>query len=254
MGTTVGNRVVGADVLTVRYVDSVGGLGAWSAARARPGSSRGQCADHVTLVPACRRAAAQQLRQRRSGACWPIAPTRRFLPPTTWRVATSRPMPNNLGTPGAAAAVVGAAAVRPQQRLQDGDLLPRSGRQRQGNGHTTGALIRRVNGVRSSELVRGSSGWTSATACRMPMAIRASSPPTRSMPSPVRLPAGPPNPLSAADPGCMWRAVSSIEVDILMDGQIPLYTLTPERTCSIRMPRIATTAHARAGCACAQAL
>ncbi|MEO7065890.1 MAG: PilW family protein [Rhodanobacter sp.] len=40
-------------------------------------------------------------------------------------------------------------------------------------------------------------------------------------------PAAPSALSTSADPGCLWRAVKSIEVDILMDGQIPLYTLAP---------------------------
>jgi type IV pilus assembly protein PilW len=28
--------------------------------------------------------------------------------------------------------------------------------------------------------------------------------------------------------GCLWRSVSLIEIDLLMDGQQPLYSLTPD--------------------------
>jgi len=41
----------------------------------------------------------------------------------------------------------------------------------------------------------------------------------------VTCPPSAPNPLGT-DPGCLWRAVKSIEVSILVDGQQPLYTLT----------------------------
>ncbi len=37
-----------------------------------------------------------------------------------------------------------------------------------------------------------------------------------------------PAPLDPADRGCLWRAVKSIEVDLLMNGQVPLYTLTAD--------------------------
>lgn len=95
-----------------------------------------------------------------------------------------------------------------------------------GNGQTTGALIRRVNGE-NQELVRGverldflygvqdADGKTRYLTADKVDAITGSD-----------CPPGPPNPISATDPGCMWRAVSSIEIDILMDGQVPLYTLT----------------------------
>ena len=36
--------------------------------------------------------------------------------------------------------------------------------------------------------------------------------------------------------GCLWRAVQTIEVHILMDGQTPLYTLTPNEMKYIYTP------------------
>lgn len=38
------------------------------------------------------------------------------------------------------------------------------------------------------------------------------------------------------DSGCLWRAVQSIQVNILMDGQTPLYTLTPDEMNYIYTP------------------
>ncbi|MGF6709879.1 type IV pilus assembly protein PilW [Luteibacter sp. W1I16] len=44
----------------------------------------------------------------------------------------------------------------------------------------------------------------------------------------IPCPAGPPD-ATSADQGCLWRALKTVEVNILMDGQQPLYTLqTPE--------------------------
>jgi type IV pilus assembly protein PilW len=91
------------------------------------------------------------------------------------------------------------------------------------NGHKTGALMRRVNGV-SGEVVRGierldflygvmdASGNTSyRTAADIDSATTCAS-------STVTVTGG--------DPGCLWRSVQNIEVHILMDGQVPLYSLT----------------------------
>lgn len=91
------------------------------------------------------------------------------------------------------------------------------------NGHKTGALMKRVNGV-SAEVVRGverldflygvmdSAGNTSyRTAAKMDSATTCAS-------STVTV--------SGSDPGCLWRSVQDIEVHILMDGQVPLYSLT----------------------------
>ena len=36
--------------------------------------------------------------------------------------------------------------------------------------------------------------------------------------------------------GCLWRAVQTIQVHILMDGQTPLYTLTPNEMNFIYSP------------------
>jgi type IV pilus assembly protein PilW len=91
------------------------------------------------------------------------------------------------------------------------------------NGHKTGALMRRVNGV-SGEVVRGverldflygvmdAAGNTSyRSAADIDSATTCAS-------STVTV--------TGTDPGCLWRSVKNIEVHILMDGQIPLYSLT----------------------------
>lgn len=95
----------------------------------------------------------------------------------------------------------------------------------------TGALVRRVNGGNTSYggsediLVEGverlnfkygvedANGMTSfLTAAQVDSGA-------------VACPPAAPNTLSS-DPGCLWRAVKSIEISILVDGQQPLYTLT----------------------------
>lgn len=91
------------------------------------------------------------------------------------------------------------------------------------NGHKTGALMKRVNGV-SAEVVRGverldflygvmdNAGNTSyRTAAKIDSATTCAS-------STVTVAGG--------DPGCLWRSVQDIEVHILMDGQTPLFSLT----------------------------
>lgn len=40
----------------------------------------------------------------------------------------------------------------------------------------------------------------------------------------ITCPAGPPD-STATDQGCLWRALKTVEVNVLMDGQAPLYTL-----------------------------
>ena len=110
-----------------------------------------------------------------------------------------------------------------------------------GNGHTTGQLVRRVNGT-NQPLVTGverldflygvinADGKTEfLTADQVDSAMDASG---TSIPCPpdVATPGGMPT------TGCLWRAVQTIEVHILMDGQTPLYTLTPNETAYIYTP------------------
>jgi type IV pilus assembly protein PilW len=123
-----------------------------------------------------------------------------------------------------------------------------------GNGHTTGQLVRRVNGT-NQPLVTGverldfrygiidADGKTEfLTADQVDAATDASG---ASIPCPpdVATPGGMPA------TGCLWRAVQTIEVHILMDGQTPLYTLTPNEMAYIYTPDsasatpIAPTAH-----------
>lgn len=95
----------------------------------------------------------------------------------------------------------------------------------------TGALVRRVNGGvdnpggSEDEIARGierldfkygvedGNGMTSFLTAAQVDSGAVSCPPSA------------PDPLGS-DPGCLWRAVKSIEVSILVDGQQPLYTLT----------------------------
>ena len=102
-----------------------------------------------------------------------------------------------------------------------------------GNGQKTGALVRRVNGV-SEEIVRGverlnflygvednngNTRYLSAADVDSRVSGAFNCPPS----VPKIDSSGPDtNPV-----GCMWRAVKSIDVRILMDGQVPLYTLAP---------------------------
>jgi type IV pilus assembly protein PilW len=110
-----------------------------------------------------------------------------------------------------------------------------------GNGATTGGLFRRVNGGDKNhngvdeELVRGverldfrygvidNLGNTRfLTADQVDNAKDSSG-------TAIACPPGETSPAAAgAIKGCLWRAVQSIEVDLLMDGQIPLYTLTAD--------------------------
>ena len=105
-----------------------------------------------------------------------------------------------------------------------------------GMGHTTGALIRRINGGNtalhggsSEEIARGverldfkygvqlaDGALRYYSAEQVDNSTRADCP---SVPTPIQ---------GSDDHGCLWRSVSLIEIDLLIDGQQPLYSLTPD--------------------------
>jgi len=110
-----------------------------------------------------------------------------------------------------------------------------------GNGHTTGELVRRLNGV-DQPMVRGIErldfryGIINADGNTQYLtADQVDSTPASDCPPGVSIPGGMPA------TGCLWRAIQTIEVNILMDGQTPLYTLTPAEMNYIYTPDGDTT-------------
>ena len=100
-----------------------------------------------------------------------------------------------------------------------------------GGGQKIGALMRRENGV-SEEIVRGVERldflYGVENADGSTRYVSANTVDTRDSGA-FNCPTSVPSADSSTPPvnpvGCMWRAVKSIEVRILMDGQVPLYTL-----------------------------
>lgn len=232
-GTAIGNRVVGSSVLTVRYLDSSQG---WSIGS--PGGSSitggfGGSVTSITLAPLaneppvstfgasslamlsdCSLSQVFAVTGQGSGNLVPVAP------PTV-----------NFNTPNA---MTGSKALRlfdfnnayntVTYFLQVVDAG-------NGNGETTGALMRRFNGT-NEELVRGierlnfrygvmqNNGLVGfMTANQVDTAPPANCPWIQ----PEDSVTGATNPY-----GCLWRAVMSVEIDLLASGQVPLRQLTPQ--------------------------
>lgn len=233
MGKAVGNRVVGADVITVRYMnssrgwaivdDSVTGTHLATAASspneiegitlAQSNSSEPALTDFgkndIAMLADCSNA--QVFAVTRSGDKLTPDPTNNFSTP-----APQKP----LSAPKLFDFNRDYQTVTYYLRVVDA-----------GNGHTTGALIRRVNGGASGpggsgdELVRGVErmdfryGVEDAngkvyyvTAGDVDKSTGITCPPSE------------PNAITSV--GCLWRAVSSVEINLVIDGQVPLYTLT----------------------------
>ena len=253
-GTAVGNRVVGSSILTIRYLDPTRG---W--AIVPNGSSPGS-----TIVA------------NGSGTLLEVdlKPITGQEPPVTdfgagdWALLTDcsngqifavsgqgsgviKPTAANFSQPNA---FQGAAAPKLFDFNKDFNTVTYYLKVADnGNGGTTGALIRRLNGT-DQEMVRGierldfkygvinANGNTEfLTANQVDTATDSAG---NSIPCPpdVKLAGGMPT------TGCLWRAVKTIEVHLLMDGQTPLYTLAANEmayTYTIDGPsQLAPTAHA----------
>jgi type IV pilus assembly protein PilW len=100
-----------------------------------------------------------------------------------------------------------------------------------GGGQKIGALMRRENGV-SEEIVRGVERldflYGVENADGSTRYVDANTVDTRDSGAfncPTSVPSADSSTPAVNPVGCMWRAVKSIEVRVLMDGQVPLYTL-----------------------------
>jgi prepilin-type N-terminal cleavage/methylation domain len=213
-GTATGNRVLGSDVLTIRYLDGTRG---WTLdGTSSKMNVASQVVNSITVVP---KTGEPLLSDIKSGDLMMLA---------------------DCNASQVFSAKVSGAAITPDSNYttisQPTGVSPRLfdfNRDYQtityylqvvddNNGNKTGALMRRQNGV-SSEVVRGverldflygvmdTSGNTSfRTAADIDSATSCAS----SSPNVI-----------GTDPGCLWRSVQSIEVHLLMDGQKPLYAL-----------------------------
>ncbi|KRE89553.1 hypothetical protein ASG87_04300 [Frateuria sp. Soil773] len=227
MGKTAGSRVIGADVLTVRYMNSTGGwpIGGSNTITAK---ADGTIAS-IHIVPATGEPALSTLKGKLA-----------MLADCSNAEIFAVSDPNSSGDFSPASSSSSSDLNLAQPIVQQPQSAPRlfnfnddyqtvtyylqvvdNGN---GSGQTTGALMRRVNGT-SSELVRGVErldfryGVEGAdgklkylAADKVDASSSADCPP--SVPTPL-----------GTDPGCLWRAVKSIEINLVMDGQLPLASL-----------------------------
>ncbi|GLQ51209.1 PilW family protein [Dyella flava] len=233
MGTTVDARVVGASVLTVRYLDASGG---WTLAPDGRGlnvtadgsvsidlgtaTSKWTPADFKPSHPLAMLAdcsSAQIFSVSGQGTSQLVSTGSNFVQPAIFQ---------NMAAPKLFDLSLDMLSVTYFLKVVDnGD----------GMGHTTGALIRRINGGNgerkgsSEEIARGVErldfkyGVQHAdgtvryyTAAQVDNSTRADCP---SLPLPI---------LGDNGHGCLWRSVSLVEVDLVMDGQQPLHSLAPD--------------------------
>ncbi|HEY9130490.1 MAG TPA: PilW family protein [Dyella sp.] len=232
MGKAIGNRVPGSAVLTLRYVDSSSGwaIGNNSTISSTSGAT-GSTINSISLVPGPNEPAASTFKGGDLAMLADCSGAQIF----------SVNVSGGVLTPDAANNFTAPTAQQPQSAPKvfdfNHDYLTVTYYLQvvdNGNGQTTGALVRQVNGNDANkngsqdQLVRGierldfrygvedSNGNTSYLTANQ-------------VDTGTNCPPSAPNPLlkGGVEPGCMWRAIKSIQVSILMNGQVPLYTLGP---------------------------
>lgn len=234
MGKAVGNRVIGTDVVTVRYVNASRG---WAVVDA------GSVGTHLTVDAASPNEIQSITLATASSSEPPVSDfaagdvamladcsnAQIFAVDKSGNVLTPSDSTTNLDTPA------------PQQPLSAPKIFDFN-RDYQtvtyyvkvvdnGNGQTTGALVRRVNGGGTAaghsedELVRGVErldfryGVEDASG-----KIRYLNAGDVDSASGITCPPAEPDPITSS--GCLWRAISSVEVNLVIDGQTPSYSLT----------------------------
>ena len=246
MGTAVGARVPGADVLTIRYLKPGAG---WAVVPSgNPGTTLDAIGPTVTQINLVRMASEPAVNTF-TGTLAMLADCSNAQVFTVSGAGSATLSPNN--NYASPLDISKGAAPRVFDFTSDFQTVTYYLKVVCADGsnpciHKTGALIRRVNGLENvtgaGELVRGverldfrygiidASGNTDfLTADQVDSATDASG---NSIPCPpgVSTPGGMPS------TGCLWRAVQTIEVHVLMDGQTPLYTLTPNEMKYIYTP------------------
>jgi type IV pilus assembly protein PilW len=234
MGSKVGDRVIGASVLTVRYLDPSGGWALPADGSGLTSNVDGSLSIHLNASTSKRKPSdfkpshplalladcshAQIFAVSGQGTTQLMSTSDNFVQPAAYQnMVAPKVFDLNLDEQ----TITYFLAV-----VDNGDGL----------GHTTGALIRRVNGGgtrtnkgSSEEIARGVErldfkyGVQRAdgtvryySAEQVDSSNAVDCPP---LPLPIR---------GGNDHGCLWRSVSLIEVDMLVDGQQPLHALAPD--------------------------
>jgi type IV pilus assembly protein PilW len=245
-GTAVGNRVLGTDVLTVRYLNSSRGwrLGATSTVQANADGTLKQ----INLSPATGEPSMSQFKS--SMALMADCSTAQVFAVSGATTSTLTPDPSkNFSAP---------LALQPQSapRLYDFindmqnvtyyvQVVTDDGT---ATGVKTGALMRRVNGttvsVPDQELIRGVERLTfrygvedTSGGVRFLTADQVDSRNNGAITCPPTVAS---TNLTTTDPGCLWRAVKSIEVSILLSSQVTMPNLTTPETAFLYTPDTAS--------------
>ncbi|HTV84376.1 MAG TPA: PilW family protein [Dyella sp.] len=236
MGTAVGKRVVGASVITVRYVNPSGGwtVSADSGASGSKVIKQGDGSLGIRLVPAAGEPAIKDFQG--SLALLADCSNGQVFAVSGQGSSTLASTGNNTVQPVLDERMAAPRLFDLSRNLQTVTYYLKVVDSGDGSGHTTGGLVRRVNGGNGAvnggsaeEIARGVERLDFRYGVRLRdgsvryyTAAQVDNAPTSDcLAVPVPMPGG-------GDHGCLWRSVSLIEVNLLMDGQHPLYSLTPD--------------------------
>jgi type IV pilus assembly protein PilW len=240
MGKAIGNRVEGTSVLTVRYMNPSSG---WAIAPGGSTLTNGASGVVVTLNPQIFEPSKSNFKSGDLAMLADCSNAQIFSATLSGSTITSGTVGTAVGQNFVApTGQTGQAALelfdfnRDYQTVTYYVKVVSNG---DSSGHTTGALIRRVNGGSANathngsetEVVRGVERMDFTYGVEYPdgtvhfltaaqVDSSNSTTPGCTVSEPIAI-------SGSTDPGCLWRAIVSIQVDMVVDGQIPLYTLTP---------------------------
>lgn len=243
MGTAVGNRVKGSDVITVRYVNSDGGWAIFPQGTATGSTittstiGGAETLISVTIAPLPGEPPATAFGGTDLGMLADCSGAQIFAPGTVGAgvltlagganlTATPPPVPNFQSAPRLFDVNRDFRTVTYYLRVVSVN--------NDGAAPFTGALIRRVNsglpanavhGSSEDELVRGVERLDFRYGVE-DVAGNTSFLSATDVDSSIACPPQEPGALTTT--GCLWRGIKSIEVSVLMDGQVPLYTLSAD--------------------------
>ncbi len=237
-GTDIGKRAIGTAVLTLRYLDPASGWEIGRTGGSRIDATTSGQIDRIHLAPMAGEPPVSDFSANGLAMLANCSSAQVFAVQGQGS-ATLQPTGLNFSQPSA---MSGTAALR----LFDFDRAYKTVTYYvkvvdDGNGGKTGALIRRVNGGDAGkggseqEMVRGierldfrygvldNQGRTRFLSADEIDAGTDASGSAITCPSSVAKPIDKTNRY-----GCLWRAIKSIEVDLVMNGQVPLHSLTPD--------------------------
>ena len=229
MGTAVNKRVVGTSVMTVRYLNPSGG---WAISTDDDASGskvvkRGDGSLGIRLAPTTGEPAAKDfqgslalLADCSNGQIFAVAGQGSPALASTG---------NNMAQPVVDERMVAPRLFDLSRDFQTVTYYLKVVDSGDGSGHTTGGLVRRINGGATEEIARGVERLDFRYGVRLrdgtvryytaAQVDNATKSDCLAVPVPIS---------GSDDHGCLWRSVSLIEVNLLMDGQQPLHALSPD--------------------------